>query len=244
MLLATFLLLFLLPLAAACVVPLRDPAVPWYEARRDASGLAPDPETTREAVIQVYGARTVGWRGVFGVHTWIAVKPEGASRFTRYEVMGWGVERGIKAVRIDRSGPDNWWFGAEPTLLLDKRGPEAQELIPRVREAVASYPWPDFYRLWPGPNSNTFTAHVAREVPELGLVLPPTAIGKDYFGGIAALAPSGTGVQLSAWGAAGVTLAVEEGVEVNFLGLVVGLDVVRPAVKLPGLGRIGIERRG
>jgi len=32
-----------------------------------------------------------------------------------------------------------------------------------------------------------------------------------------------------------------EGIEVNFLGLVAGLDLRRPAVKLPGFGRIGFE---
>jgi hypothetical protein len=31
--------------------------VPWYEARCDPTGLAPDPVTTQEAVIQVYAAR-------------------------------------------------------------------------------------------------------------------------------------------------------------------------------------------
>ena len=41
-------------------------------------GLAPDPGTTPEAVIQVYGARCSGWLGYFGIHTWIAVKPAGA----------------------------------------------------------------------------------------------------------------------------------------------------------------------
>ncbi|NDA85703.1 MAG: DUF3750 domain-containing protein, partial [Burkholderiaceae bacterium] len=33
--------------------------------------------------------------------------------------------------------------------------------------AVQSYPYADSYTMWPGPNSNTFTAHVGREVPEL-----------------------------------------------------------------------------
>ena len=45
----------------------RDGSVPWYEARRDATGLAPNPATTPEAVIQVYAARAVAWRGVFAV---------------------------------------------------------------------------------------------------------------------------------------------------------------------------------
>ena len=65
--------------------------VPWYEQRRDSSLQAPDPAQTHEAVLQVYAARTVGWRGVFAVHTWVVVKPTGAPRYTRYEVIGFGV---------------------------------------------------------------------------------------------------------------------------------------------------------
>ena len=54
----------------------------------------------------------MAWRGLFSVHTWIAVKPTGAPRFTRYEVLGFGVANGAPALRIDRMGPDNYWFGA------------------------------------------------------------------------------------------------------------------------------------
>src|SRR4029079_9523593 len=53
------------------------------------AGLAPDPETTKEAVVQVYGARTMGVKGLFGVHTWIAVKPTDAAHWTVYEIIGW-----------------------------------------------------------------------------------------------------------------------------------------------------------
>ena len=54
------------------------------------------------------------------------------------------------------------------------------------------------------------------------------------------LSPSGTGIQLSLGGLLGATIGWVEGVEVNVLGLVAGLDLRRPAIKLPGLGRIGI----
>ena len=47
----------------------------WRTASREPTGLAPDPATTSEAVVQVYAARTWGWKGSFGVHTWVAVKP-------------------------------------------------------------------------------------------------------------------------------------------------------------------------
>ena len=234
--------LFTLPLGVSAA-SLRDGDVPWFMKRQDSSGQAPDPATTRDAVIQVYAARAVGWRGVFAVHTWIAVKPTGAPRFTRYEVIGFGVQRGLPAIRVDRMGPDNYWFGARPELLLDRRGPDVDGLIRKVEAAIRAYPWPDTYTTWPGPNSNTFTAWVARQVPELGLTLPPIAIGKDYLGAVPiGRAPSGTGVQLSLFGVAGGLVALDEGLEVNLLGLVVGLDVKAPALLLPGVGRIGLPR--
>src|SRR6187401_3715218 len=68
-------------------------AADWRAASREPAGLAPDPATTPEAVIQVYSARAVSWRGWFGVHTWIAVKPRDASEFTVHEVMGWRLKR-------------------------------------------------------------------------------------------------------------------------------------------------------
>jgi uncharacterized protein DUF3750 len=234
--------LFTLPLGVSAAT-LRDGDVPWFMRRQDSSGQAPHPATTPEAVIQIYAARAVGWRGVFAVHTWIAVKPANAQRYTRYEVMGFGVQHGLPAIRVDRMGPDNYWFGARPTLLLDRRGPGVDELIDRVQTAIKSYPWPDTYTTWPGPNSNTFTSWVARRVPELRLTLPSTAIGKDFLGIVpVARAPSGTGAQLSLLGIAGVTVAVDEGVQVNVLGLVVGIDVTAPALLLPGIGRIGMSR--
>ncbi len=228
-------------LAAGCALVERD-GRSWWEARRDASGQAPEPAVTPEPVVQVYAARAVGWRGVFAVHTWITLKPAGATSYTRYEVMGWGVSQGAPAVRVNRTGPDNYWFGSRPLLLVDRRGSEVEGLIGRVEAAVGSYPYPATYRTWPGPNSNTFTAWIGREVPELRLELPPTAIGKDYLPGGALLArtPSGRGVQLSLLGLAGILAGWEEGLEVNVLGLTFGVDLKEPALKLPGVGRLGV----
>jgi hypothetical protein len=134
--------------------------------------------------------------------------------------------------------PDRHRYGAAPQLLREHRGPQAQALIDRIEAAVQRYPWPRTYRAWPGPNSNTFVAWVAREVPELGLDLPAHAIGKDWLGPstFVAPAPSGTGWQLSAWGLAGVTLARDEGLELQLLGLGFGVDVQDARLRLPGVG--------
>ena len=168
--------------ASGCAVVQRA-GTNWWELERGPSGQAPDPATTSEPVVQVYAARTVGLRGLIAVHTWIAVKPRDAGAYTRYEVIGWGVDRGLPALRVNRTGPDNFWFGAHPERLVDLRGEGVDAIITRVEAAVAAYPYPSSYRMWPGPNSNTFTAWVGQRVPELGLRLPVSAIGKNYLCG-------------------------------------------------------------
>lgn len=50
------------------------------------------------------------------------------------------------------------------------------------------------------------------------------------------IAPSGTGYQASILGLLGILAAQSEGLELNLLGLVIGLDPLSPAVKLPGIG--------
>jgi hypothetical protein len=211
----------------------------WRDAPRHSAGIAPDPARTPEAVVQIYTARAFNWRGYVATHPWIIVKRTGADRFTRYEVVGWG---GRQALKVNYALPDGYWYGAEPAVMAEYRGAGVDQLIDRIEAAVETYPFKDQYRSWPGPNSNTFLAHVAREVPELRLDIPANAIGKDYraWDAPVALAPSGTGVQLSLLGLAGVTLGVEEGVEVNVLGLNLGIDILRPALRVPGLGRIGM----
>ena len=211
----------------------------WRTASRESAGIAPDPATTKEAVVQVYAARAWSWRGVLGVHTWISVKSTDAVEFTVYEVIGWRRYRGLSVVSISNRPADGRWFGATPQLLADIRGQGVDAVIARIDAAAKSYPYADQYRVWPGPNSNTFTAYVARAIPELKLDLPPTAIGKDYLTGIAA-APSGTGYQFSLFGLFGVLAGKEEGLEVNVLGLTFGVDPADLALKLPAIGRIGL----
>lgn len=212
----------------------------WRTASREPAGLAPDPATTPEAVVQVYAARAIRWRGYFGVHTWIAVKPAGARAFTVYELMGYQTRRTGNGVRTAQRPADAYWYGNRPHVLADVRGPGAEPLIARIESAVASYPYAGEYRVWPGPNSNTFIAHVLRAVPELRVDLPATAIGKDYLAELVAVTPSGTGVQLNAFGLLGALAGWEEGLELNLIGLTFGVNPKRLAIKLPLLGNIGL----
>ena len=202
-----------------------------------ADGLAPDPAKTSEAVVQVYGARTMGVKGLFGVHTWIAAKPSDASSWTVYEIIGWRLRWSDSALVIRERQPDAPWFGAEAELYADKRGPGVDELIKRIDKAARSYPYANTYTLWPGPNSNTFTAWIARQVPELQVDLPATAVGKDYIGStFISTAPSGTGFQFTLAGLLAVAAGPVEGFELNLLGLNFGAN--GSAIKLPLVGRV------
>jgi hypothetical protein len=232
------LVLLALPVYTACSAQVQDSN--WRTASREPVGLAPDPAVTPEAVVQVYAARAVRWRGYFGVHTWIAVKRANADTYTVHEVSGHRLRRTGTSLVTGNRAPDGLWYGNLPQLLGDLRGDGVEEIIDRIEAAVADYPWPDTYRVWPGPNSNTFVAHVLRAAPELRVDLPPTAIGKDYLG-IAPVGrlPSGTGGQLSLLGVAGVGVGLEEGLEVNLLGLTFGIDPASLAIKLPLIGSIG-----
>jgi hypothetical protein len=215
----------------------------WRRASQEPVGLAPDPAVTPEAIVQVYAARTVRWRGYFGVHTWIAAKPSLAERYTVFEVIGWRLRRSGSAVVVSDRLPDARWFGNAPTVLAEARGDGVDDMIDRLERAVADYPYGDTYRVWPGPNSNTFTAHVLRAVPELKADLPATAIGKDFLEpAFVARSPSGTGLQANAYGLLGLMFGWEEGIEVNLLGLTFGLDPLDLALKLPLAGTVSAKR--
>lgn len=238
---------FLVPLmllAGPAVVAVTAPVGPenWRTASRESAGIAPSPTMAREAIIQVYAARAFRWRGAFAVHSWIAAKPRHADSYTVFDVTGWGVHRNGSAVRVSTDLPDRYWYGARPQLIAELRGPRAAELIPRLENVVASYPYAGRYTTWPGPNSNTFVAHVLRRLPELRADLPPTAIGKDYLAdGFLDVTPSGTGGQLSLFGLAGIAVGIEEGLEINLFGLNFGVDPGDFALRLPGVGKVGFQ---
>jgi Protein of unknown function (DUF3750) len=208
------------------------------------AGLAPGPESNLEPIVQVYAARSYEWLSrAVSVHTWLAFRRRGEDKYTVYEAHRFRPHLTGQAVRVCRKFyPDRRWHGAEPTLLLEIRGPSAERAIAKILHAVSAFP--DSYKLYPGPNSNTFIAELARQADELQVDLPPTAIGKDYLvgGRIFAPAPSGTGWQVSLSGLLGLLIAREEGIEINMLGAVFGLDFSPPALKLPIVGRVGFAQ--
>ena len=130
-------------------------------------------------------------------------------------------------------------MGSPARIVLDLRGEAAERAIPFIIRAVEGYPYADRYHLWPGPNSNTFTAHIVRKVPQLSCVLPVTAIGRDYLpeNDFISRTPSNTGYQVSVRGLASVSAARKEGLELSLLGLTIRIDIQGRSVYLPGDSR-------
>jgi len=232
--------LFVLPIAArALLFAMGDAPRSWRDADWSSTGSLPAARDFPDARVIVYSGRAGSWKGVVAVHSWVVVKARNAPAWTRYDVVGWG-----NPVRINGWAPDGRWYGTPPTIVADIRGAAAEALIPRIDATVRGYQYANAgdYRAWPGPNSNTFVAAVLRAAPEIGAVMPPNAVGRDFRARpYAGLTDSGTGIEASLWGILGVKIGWVEGVEVNLLGLVAGFDLRHPAVKVPGFGRLGVD---
>lgn len=217
----------------------------WRTADRSSVGIAPLATDEQEALVHVYAARAYDWRGRVAVHSWIATKTKKASFYTVYQVIGFNQKRKLPVVSITKDLPDRKWYDNAPELLLEVKGRDAERMIPQIQKAAQVYPYQDFYRLWPGPNSNSFIAYIMRHTSGFGVELPPHAIGKDWLenGKIFARSQTGTGFQISLYGVLGITLGWAEGIEINILGLTYGVDIMSPALKLPFIGRIGVKDR-
>jgi len=231
--------LFLLPiLTRAALYTISNDPRSWRDADWSSTGMLPAASDFKPARVIVFTGTAGAWKGVFSVHSWIVLKHENETRWRRYDLVGWG-----EPVRLNNWPVDGRWYGNVPVAIADISGADAEKLIPRVEAAVAAYQFARAgdYRIWPGPNSNSFVATILRAVPELAVSLPPNAVGRDFRDGIyAGLTDSRTGVEFNLNGFAAIKFGWVEGIEVNLLGLVAGLDLRHPGLKLPGFGRIGI----
>jgi hypothetical protein len=191
-------LLFLAPiLARAAVYAVGNDPRSWRDADWSSTGMLPAAASFAPARVVIFTGTAGAWKGVFSVHSWIVLKRADEKRWTRYDVVGWG-----EPVRLNNWPVDGLWYGNKPVMLADITGAEAETLIPRIEKAVKAYDYAQTgdYRIWPGPNSNSFTAAILLTVPELGVALPPNAIGRDFRHGFyAGRTDSGSGLDQSQW---------------------------------------------
>ncbi len=232
------LLVFVMPaLATAGWWSAREHPGSWRNADWSSSGILPRAPSKDEAAIYVLAARTGGLKGAFSVHSWLVVKRPGSASYDRYDKVGWG-----SPIRHNAYAADGRWYANAPEIVASATGPEAARLIPAVEQAIADYRYSNRgdYRMWPGPNSNSVVAHVLRSAPDLGAILPPNATGRDYAPGLFAvdLAPDWRDIHVTLGGFFGFAAGVRSGIEFHFAGLVVGVDLANPAVKIPAYGTV------
>ena len=172
---------FLVPLIAhAAFYALGDDPRSWRDADWSTTSLLPTACDFQPARVVVFTGTTGAWKGIFSVHSWIVFKGANAKTWTRYDVVGWG-----NPLRTNGWPADGRWYGNMPVAIADVSGMDAERLIPKIEQAVHDYRFAHTgdYRIWPGPNSNSFVAAVLRAVPELGVALPPNAVGRDFRDG-------------------------------------------------------------
>ncbi|WAP70874.1 DUF3750 domain-containing protein [Jiella pelagia] len=235
-----FVIVFLLPAAASAAIwYLGNHATSWRTADWSSSGLLPAAETVPEARVYVMSARTGGLKGAVSEHSWIIVKEKDGAPYERWDKVGWGTP-----VRHNGYPADGRWYSNEPRVVFAATGERAELLIPKLRAAIETYPFAmrGGYHIFPGPNSNSFVAHVMRQVPEIDVSLPTVSVGRDYptGGRLAFLDPDGRDLHLSLFGYAGLSAGWKSGLEINFLGLVAGLDFRRLGIKVPAFGTFAL----
>jgi hypothetical protein len=212
----------------------------WRSADWSASGVLPVVHREDDAAIYIMAARTGGMKGALSVHSWVVTKQAGSDHYDRYDKVGWG-----SPVRKNGYPADARWYSNEPVIVHAVTGEAAERLIPKVEAAIAGYPYSKSgdYHIWPGPNSNSFVAHVVRTVPELGARMPPNATGRDYAPGVLAIdwSPEAHDFHATLGGFFGFSVGALSGVEIHFMGLVAGVDIMQPALKIPAFGRVELS---
>src|SRR5687768_9958136 len=150
MILILFLALIAAPIAvSATLYAFSARAENWQIADRSSAGLLPQPSVKPEAAVRIFAARTVRWRGIFAVHSWVVFKDRNAPTYTRYDYTAWG-----EPIRVNGFAADGRWFGEVPETVFAADGEAAEKLIPKIRTAIAGYEYRNYgdYRAWPGPN--------------------------------------------------------------------------------------------
>ncbi|MDQ1422093.1 MAG: hypothetical protein QOJ52_4055, partial [Acidimicrobiaceae bacterium] len=70
----SFFVLIALPVALSAARYWQTANSEWWAADRSSAGLLPPARARSDSMVRVYAARTVRWKGIFAVHTWIVLK--------------------------------------------------------------------------------------------------------------------------------------------------------------------------
>ena len=110
-------------------------------------------------------------------------------------------------------------------------GDDAQKIYQATCDLSTNYLYKDFYRAWPGPNSNTFIATIFKK-SGLEISLPATAIGKDFTGVYPKFKIQKNQINISVL-TTGIKVIKNSYWELHFAGLTIGYEKKPREWKLP-----------
>ena len=122
------LLMLVVPIgASAAKYWFGDRSVNWQVADRSSAGLLPPASRHPDALVRVFAARTVRWKGIFAVHSWIVFKQRNARTYTRYDYTAWG-----EPIWVNGFAADGRWFGDVPEVVAAADGEAAAESAGKI----------------------------------------------------------------------------------------------------------------
>ena len=153
-----------------------DAAQAWNQADWSSAGLCPRRAPSRRRwCTSTPRARAAG-RASSPTTAGSSSRRTAPARYTRYDKVAWG-----QPVKTNNWAPDARWYGHRPALVGAVEGPAAEALIPK--SAPPSRAIPTSTRRLLGvarPQLQLVRRLCAAAIPEAGIALPPTAVGKDW----------------------------------------------------------------
>ena len=171
------------------------------------------------------------WVARFAKHTFVDYRADVKSSWRRIEIVN--SRSGILHHTIDDKqahSPQRW--GERVHVLSQSDGSQNPHFVRDIALFAKEYDQ-SVYRVWPGPNSNTFAEKLCRKIKGIDANLHHNAVGKEHGFYIGKTA-GGTGVELQT-PIVGASLGLREGVEVNIIGLSAGVSISPFRVKIPFL---------
>ena len=170
------------------------------------------------------------WYSRFASHSFVDYRETPSSPWRRLEIAN--KSSGIVHEEISSEEAEATERWGNPIHLVSQSKTDGVK-VARQMETIAKTYDDSLYRPWLGPNSNTLTQRIMREVEGVSGTLEHNGVGKDYgfyFGPTS----SGTGLEVHAT-YLGLGMGLKEGVEVNLMGLTAGVGIWQPSIKIPFL---------
>lgn len=170
------------------------------------------------------------WYSRFATHSYVDFRSKPSEPWQRIEIVNKDSGLILEPVSEEEVHASSRW--GNPVHLVSQSKHDGQVLASQITAFGKGYN-DTVYKAWPGPNSNTFTDGLLREVDGLSGVLEHNGVGKDASWRAGTTA-GGTGLEIQS-PLLGAEAGLKEGLNINFMGLTAGIGVWPPAIKLPFL---------